>query len=350
MRNCIQSRKGIKLKAVSPQQQEVGQTKREIWMNVNTKNTCTRSIATSIIHNMNTRTRLETSNVSSISSGISTRNIHHDNDYNSGGSSKRETKIQILGDKNSYDAVKKLRLIELPNEYHPQPNLIASMHVKRNLIFGTRVHDREYLKSKKKVSRENTSGERNSDVNDDDNNQFDYDNDENNYHNLGFVKVCKPLLKKGLEMAGVEGDQPQGLAALHGLSARVRYLLDKSNKDSTESKAMEKLRHEYENDDGNNDQNIDKKIIFEAITSIATQIPRPGHDMVGMGTYFDAREGWTTLAKEYALSRKGEMIVQGESQLFQTYGAVLVGIEYIGEENPDYWIDSGGAMARFFFI
>ncbi len=250
--------------------------------------------------------------------------------------SSRETTIQTIGNKTDYDAVKQLRLVELPDNLHPQPNILASMHVKRNIIFGTRIHDREYLQIKGQkdiiLEQEEEEGE-------EENTYYDDTHNYRNYHNFGFVKVCKPLLKACLDQAGVEGDQPQGLAALSGLSARVKYLID----NPSDSKIMEDFIKQASSDNN-------KKIIFDATTAIATQTPRQGHETVGLGTYLDARPLWTALAKEYALSRKGEMIKQGESQLFSASGAVFVGIEYIGDENPNYWIDAGGSMARFFFV
>ncbi len=103
---------------------------------------------------------------------------------------------------------------------------------------------------------------------------------------------------------------------------------------------MDKLKLASEEEQG--------RITLEAVQSVATQIPRQGHKVVGVGTYTDARDGWTELAKEYATIKGGNSAK--EPQLFQKIGALLVGIEYIGEENPRYWADAGGAMARFFFL
>lgn len=255
----------------------------------------------------------------------------------------RETKIQIVGDKHTYDAVKQLRLYELPCDEFPQPNLVASMHVKRNIIFGTRIHDRSYLfRVRGKSSMEQDDNEVGIHTN---SKKLGIEID-GNYQNSGFIKTCKPLLKQCLEHAVVEGDQPQGLAALNGLNARIKYLLEHPD----QSKAMKNLFQQQQNNEGK-DENV---IGYESIHALATQIPRKGHDTIGFGTYIDAREGWSKLAKEYALNRNSsyeECIVQGEAQLFQSLGAVLVGIEYIGiEENPNYWKDAGGAMARFFFL
>jgi|EP00979_Chaetoceros_neogracilis_P007608 hypothetical protein len=44
----------------------------------------------------------------------------------------------------------------------------------------------------------------------------------------------------------------------------------------------------------------DAQLVLEAVYSVATQIPRQNHSVVGMGTYTDARRGWSMLAKEYA--------------------------------------------------
>ena len=39
----------------------------------------------------------------------------------------------------------------------------------------------------------------------------------------------------------------------------------------------------------NKDVKDDDYLAYEAIISVATQIPRPGHDVVGLGTYYDSR-------------------------------------------------------------
>ena len=140
-------------------------------------------------------------------------------------------------------------------------------------------------------------------------------------------------------------DQPQGVATLNGLSNYVRYGLE----NPYFSDALEKLK--LSSSEGENGM-----ISFDAVRSVATQIPREGHQVVGIGTYTDAKDGWTELAMEYAKkrgengSKEMEMVKEGEPQLFQKVGAVLVNIEYIGDENPQYWGDAGGAMARFFFL
>mmetsp|Transcript_11051 Transcript_11051/g.16103 ORF Transcript_11051/g.16103 Transcript_11051/m.16103 type:complete len:287 (+) Transcript_11051:88-948(+) len=245
----------------------------------------------------------------------------------SSSASQQRTKIHIIGGE-KFDDVKQIRLVQLPTIEKPDPVTIASICVKRNIIFGARQH----VKSTSK---------------------------EEGKNDKGLVKTCLPLLKRGLELAGSEGNQPQGLATLNGLSAYCRRALN--NPETSE--AMVELM-----DLAQNKGDESSAIILEAVQAVATQVPRKGHIIVGDGTYQDARPGWTKLAEEYATLRgpgneKDKTIddgisngvddfnlVEGEPQLFQKMGATLVNIEYIGDENPRYWIQSGGAMARFFFF
>ena len=209
------------------------------------------------------------------------------------------TKIHVIGG-HDYDALKQIRLVQLPSTTFPDPKTLASIYVKRNIIFGTRVH----VPSEKGMM------------------------------------ITLPLLKRALEEAGIEGDQPQGLASLNGLCHYVRECL----KEPPISPTMISLMQEFEQSD-------EGKIILQAVQSVATKTPRTSHTELGWGTYTDARPGWTRLAKEYGSLSDIQTKTIGESQLFQKVGGVLINIEYIGnEENPEYWNDAGGSMARFFFL
>jgi len=78
---------------------------------------------------------------------------------------ERETKIHMVGGQ-QFDDLKQFRLVRLPAPYSPEPKTLASLCVKRNIVFGTKLH---------------VPNER------------------------GFVKTCLPLLRKGLVEAGIEG-------------------------------------------------------------------------------------------------------------------------------------------------
>lgn len=246
-------------------------------------------------------------------------------------------RIVMIGGK-EYDDLKQIRLVrmlhddskqgitaataaaadtDIGNSSSNSPTTMASICVKRNIIFGSRL----YATSAQEQKQEQGGG--------------------------GYVQTTLPLLEKALLEASREGDQPQGLAALNGLSRYVRNALQQQQQEEQFSPALELWR--------NRDHDAEQ-VVLEAITSVATQIPRKGHSVVGIGTYSDARIGWTDLAKEYAtISETDEtrypFVQQGDATLFQAKGALLVNIEYIGfDENPDYWKDAGGAMARFFFV
>lgn len=209
------------------------------------------------------------------------------------------TKIHIVGG-HEYDALKQIRLVQLPSITFPDPKTLASIYVKRNMIFGTRVH----------------------------------------FSSEKGIMIALPLLKRALHEAGSEGDQPQGLASLYGLCHYVQQCI----LDPSISPTMLSLIQESE-------QSTEGKIILQAVQSIATNVPRESNMEVGWGTYTDARPGWTRLAKEYGSLSDTETTLIGEPQLFQKVGAVLVQIEYIGnEENPEYWKDAGGSMAKYFFL
>ena len=271
-------------------------------------------------------------------------------------SNYNDTKLHMVGGK-EYDDLKQIRLVQLPShQNNHNPTTLASICVKRNIIFGPKVIHHQK-------------------------------NDK------GFVKTLSPLLKQAFDQASIEGDQPQGLAALHGLAHYVTLamqedgpvvspVLEQLKKEAhqqqimmQESQSQSQLQLHSESDSKSvmSDQiqpqlqlqtqpqpqtalQDDAQIVLEAIYSVATQIPRNNHSVVGIGTYTDARRGWSMLAKEYAEYNrnheycKGKLIREGDAQLFQRLGGIFVNVEYIGDENPKYWEDAGGSMARFFFM
>jgi hypothetical protein len=147
-------------------------------------------------------------------------------------------------------------------------------------------------------------------------------------HGFAMKDVCYPLVDKAVQDASENGEQPQAIASLTGLCDWVKECIETSSG----SEQLESLRS---NDPGS----------FEAVQSIATGIPRPGHSVVGVGTFRDAEEGWKTLAKEFVALELSE-----EAELYMLRGARLVGIEHLADRNPDYLASAGGAMARLFFL
>ena len=143
-------------------------------------------------------------------------------------------------------------------------------------------------------------------------------------------QLCAPLVQAALDDGSTQGDQVQAMSTLHGLSAWVAESLQ--NPDS--SKVLDSLR--------NKDAD---PLVLEAVQAIATGVPRPGHSVVGQGTFRDGESGWVELAKEFV-----KLGLSEEGRLYQGHQAELVTIEHLADTQPDYLKSAGGAMARFVFI
>ena len=188
----------------------------------------------------------------------------------------------------------------------------ASLYAKRNIIFGAKVH-----------------------------NNTDYGFD--------FIEACTPLLQSAMEDAGMYGDQVQALATLNGLCGWVRSCLDElenngnDDRDASFGCGSAVLSDLYNK---SRDESSEAIVLYEAIRAIATSIPRPGHSVVGVGTYRDAKAGWEKLAKEYA-----NLQVDGEVALYRKVGnAQLVSVEYLADTSEPYLKEAGGSMVRLFFL
>ena len=224
---------------------------------------------------------------------FSTQTPHTSNDDTTTLSFPKGTKIYLRGG-TTYDDVKQLRLVPPPTEEHPNPTPLASIYLKRNILFGTKVHNQDY----------------------------DYDT------------CCIPLLKRGIHEAAVEGDQPQGLATMSGLNDYIRQVQCNSVNSPTWTHLA-------------SDTSQEGTIVLEAMEAIAHQVPRVGHQKVGLGTYTDAAPGWKLMAKEYIVNHEDGT---SEAHFFQRHGGVLSGVEFAGMENKMYLKDAGGSMGRFFFL
>ena len=81
-----------------------------------------------------------------------------------------------------------------------------------------------------------------------------------------------------------------------------------------------------------------------AVEAIATNTPRPGHSVLGKGTFEAAKEAWTTLALGFA-----DRAEVGEAAIFRGAGAKLAGINWLHDTSPAALEGSGGATAAFHF-
>jgi hypothetical protein len=146
-------------------------------------------------------------------------------------------------------------------------------------------------------------------------------------------QVCLPLVDLAMKDAGENGEQPQAIASLAGLSEWVQSCFDEKSDATSNSHELARL------------QTSDDSTAYEAVRAIATGIPRQGHSVVGIGTYRDGEEGWKALAREFV-----ELELCEEANLYQQRGGKLVAIEHMADKNPDYLQTAGGAMARMFFL
>jgi hypothetical protein len=131
--------------------------------------------------------------------------------------------------------------------------------------------------------------------------------------------VAGPLVERALDDCSAQGEQVQAVGALYGLSAWVTQHWDELSLD------------------------IDDDIAKQAAYAIATGIPRPGHSVVGQGTFRDGAEAWKRLAEAYLPHAM-------ESQLYLKHGAQLLHVEHLADTSPAYLQSAGGAMARFLFL
>ena len=81
-----------------------------------------------------------------------------------------------------------------------------------------------------------------------------------------------------------------------------------------------------------------------AIEAIALGRPRPGHSVLGQGTFRDAEKDFTTLALGFAGRAE-----TGEAAVYREAGAHLAGINWLHDTSPEAMADSGGCTAAFHF-
>jgi hypothetical protein len=174
-----------------------------------------------------------------------------------------------------------------------------------------------------------------------------------------FLNTCAPLVYAALQDAAINGEQPQALATLHGLNIWVQHQLlsittgqeDNQNDDDDDDD-----HHHHQQQRFRKLWNSFTDIEQGAVQAIATGIPRPGHSVVGMGTYQDGATAWITLANEFvhvtcaSTTTNHSHHISNEPVLYQATGGELVQIEHLADQQPEYLKSAGGAMARFVFF
>ncbi|KAL7532719.1 hypothetical protein ACHAWF_004223 [Thalassiosira exigua] len=242
------------------------------------------------------------------------------------------------------------------DEVRTPDQIVASLNANRNMLFGARLH---------------LEADASSDGGD---------------HLSKYLAACGPLLDIAREDSGRQGEQIQALATLNGLCSWVAERLERdgegsevlaelmrgeSRSDATPQSAKKestlpagKYASQQIRDASTRSLPKNKKgraKAIEAVRAIATGLPRPGHSVVGAGTYKDGREGWVALAREYALlsaadgmgsSRPLDVGIRRSEEvaLFASREGEITGIEHLAHTSPEYLREAGGAMARLFFV
>jgi hypothetical protein len=235
-----------------------------------------------------------------------------------------------------------------------KPTIIASINANKNILFGAQLHTKQSFSSNE-----------------------DYIAD--------YFAACEPLLDLAKEDASINGQQVQALAALNGLCSWVKECLDRDGegsevltelmhgeqsntliqdnkeeqvenrvKESSNRRARQNVKSQSAKIILNNES--DRILMLGAIRAIATGVPRPGHSVVGQGTYRDGAEGWKSLAWEYSnLATVPFDATDGvagleEVSLYKSRDGEVAKIEHLASAEAEYLKVAGGAMARMFFV
>uniref|UniRef100_A0A7S4AXS9 Uncharacterized protein n=1 Tax=Pseudo-nitzschia australis TaxID=44445 RepID=A0A7S4AXS9_9STRA len=162
------------------------------------------------------------------------------------------------------------------------------------------------------------------------------------FHGYDMVDVCLPLVRAALEESEIveHGQQPQAVASLNGLSEWVVKCLENDRYEGSQT-----LKRLAEHDVTSDDDGKGISVSLEAVRAIATGVPRPGHSVVGQGTFRDGEDAWKELAKEFS-----GLGLSKEINLYEKQGGNLINIEHLANRSPDNMKSAGGAMARLFFL
>ena len=275
---------------------------------------------------------------------------------------------------------------EVDDENYVPKNVIASLNANRNVLFGAQLH----LNT---VS--STTNQEEEEVESSNNTKDDIDDYISKY-----LAACGSLLDIAKEDASINGQQVQALATLNGLCSWVNECLEKDGEGShtlmnlmhgTQPNVLKEQEENKldDNEEGSklpsgkrsnqkiiiNNNNTETSTLIlknesqriqmlEAIRAISTGIPRPGHSVVGAGTYRDGMKGWVALSREYtqlATTTNSDTAVTLDSSyvgrvgleelvLYKSRNGEVTKIEHLAHTTPEYLKEAGGAMARLFFV
>ena len=256
-------------------------------------------------------------------------------------------------------------------------NIIASINANRNVLFGARLHHARGIDPSSVM-------------------------DDGDDYITNYLAACGSLLDVAKIDASINGQQVQALATLNGLCSWVSECLENDGEGSVVLKGliygekgiapammdtmihnggssrsarkgdMSKLprgKRANQRIETNHESfmtlavkdEAQRLLLLEAVRAIATGHPRPGHTVVGAGTFRDGRRGWVALAREYAQlainpnalaldSSYVRRLGLEEVALYRSHEGEVTAIEHLAHTQPEYLREAGGAMARIFFV
>ena len=131
---------------------------------------------------------------------------------------------------------------------------------------------------------------------------------------------CGPASAPALRLliSGVEGAKRSALVRLPGLCAAVAAMDEAA------------LAEEFGDDAAG------------AVVAVANGRPRPGHSVLGQGTFKAAAPCWVSLAGDFT---RTDAAAAGELGLWRAAGARDAGVSFLAETDPEAIRDSGGTLA-----
>lgn len=155
--------------------------------------------------------------------------------------------------------------------------------------------------------------------------------------------VCMPLLHAALDdISSKGGEKAIALASLDGLCRWVSSVLDGHEQETVGHATNERGDKKLHSLLGQ--WRVHDQAMYEATKAIATGVPRPGHSVVGQGTYRDGGEGWMQIAELFV-----ERGMSAEGLLYEKGGGELQNIDHLADTSREGLKYAGGSMARFIF-
>jgi len=152
---------------------------------------------------------------------------------------------------------------------------------------------------------------------------------------LPLTLAGRPLVENALETLKSNGAvKIKGWCRIQGLS---QWILEEQAWETVDQQFLAEIGHPDE----------DAAEMAGAVEAIARGQPRPGHSVLGIGTFNAARPAWEALADGYTQIQSWDP--NSEISLFKSCGATLIGVQWMHDKSPEAIRESGGCTVSFEF-